>query len=64
MSIDTIDRSALLDEADATASKAAAALGGLQNADGHWVFELEADATIPAEYVLLRHYLGEPRDAE
>src|SRR5262249_15594294 len=34
-----------------------------QNADGHWVFELEADATIPAEYVLLRHYLGEPVDA-
>jgi squalene-hopene/tetraprenyl-beta-curcumene cyclase len=28
------------------------------------VFELEADATIPAEYVLLRHYLGEPIDAE
>jgi squalene-hopene/tetraprenyl-beta-curcumene cyclase len=31
--------------------------------DGHWVFELEADATIPAEYVLLRHYLAEPVDA-
>jgi squalene-hopene/tetraprenyl-beta-curcumene cyclase len=31
--------------------------------DGHWVFELEADCTIPAEYVLLRHYLGEPVDA-
>ena len=31
----------------------------LQRPDGHWVFELEADATIPAEYVLLRHYLGE-----
>ena len=30
--------------------------------DGHWVFELEADCTIPAEYVLLRHYLGEPVD--
>ncbi len=28
-----------------------------QNPDGHWVFELEADATIPAEYVLLEHYL-------
>ena len=28
-----------------------------QNADGHWVFELEADATIPAEYVLLEHFL-------
>src|SRR5436309_6755003 len=31
--------------------------------DGHWVFELEADCTIPAEYVLLRHYLAEPVDA-
>ncbi len=28
-----------------------------QRDDGHWVFELEADATIPAEYVLLEHYL-------
>jgi squalene-hopene/tetraprenyl-beta-curcumene cyclase len=35
-----------------------------QQPDGHWVFELEADATIPAEYILLRHYLGEPIDAE
>jgi squalene-hopene/tetraprenyl-beta-curcumene cyclase len=34
-----------------------------QRPDGHWVFELEADATIPAEYVLLRHYLGEPVNA-
>lgn len=33
------------------------ALGGCQKEDGHWVFELEADATIPAEYVLLEHYL-------
>lgn len=33
-----------------------------QQGDGHWVFELEADATIPAEYVLLRHYRGEPID--
>ncbi|HWV53554.1 MAG TPA: squalene--hopene cyclase [Pseudorhodoplanes sp.] len=35
-----------------------------QQPDGHWVFELEADATIPAEYVLLRHHLDEPVDAE
>jgi squalene-hopene/tetraprenyl-beta-curcumene cyclase len=28
-----------------------------QRTDGHWVFELEADATIPAEYVLLEHFL-------
>ena len=37
--------------------RADAALGARQNPDGHWVFELEADATIPAEYVLLEHYL-------
>ncbi len=28
------------------------------------MFELEADATIPAEYILLRHYLGEAIDAD
>src|SRR3954464_7526110 len=39
------------------------ALLGLQQSGGHWVFALEADATIPAEYVLLRHYLAEPVDA-
>jgi len=39
------------------------ALLACQRPDGHWVFELEADATIPAEYVLLRHYLGEAVDA-
>ncbi len=45
---------------DQAVDRAAAALAAAQQADGHWVFELEADATIPAEYVLLRHYLGEP----
>ena len=35
----------------------AAALARRQNPDGHWVFELEADATIPAEYILLQHFL-------
>jgi squalene-hopene/tetraprenyl-beta-curcumene cyclase len=39
------------------------ALLACQRADGHFLFELEADATIPAEYVLLRHYLAEPVDA-
>ena len=43
--------------------KGTQALLDQQRPDGHWVFELEADATIPAEYVLLRHYLGEPVDA-
>jgi len=41
---------------------AEAALLARQNADGHWVFELEADATIPAEYVMLEHYLDEIDD--
>ena len=38
------------------------ALGRVQRPDGHWVFELEADATIPAEYILLNHFLGTPED--
>ncbi|MGC8470343.1 MAG: squalene--hopene cyclase, partial [Acetobacteraceae bacterium] len=37
--------------------RAAAALAARQKDDGHWVFPLEADATIPAEYVLLEHFL-------
>ncbi len=44
-------------------SNAKNALLSLQRDDGHFVFELEADATIPAEYVLMRHYLAEPVDA-
>ncbi|MBI2255669.1 MAG: squalene--hopene cyclase [Proteobacteria bacterium] len=39
--------------------KAADALLKQQREDGHWAFELEADATIPAEYVLLKHFLDE-----
>ena len=45
-------------------ASATRALCALQRADGHFVFELEADATIPSEYVLMRHYRGEPVDAE
>jgi len=47
---------------EAAISAARTALLALQRDDGHFVFELEADATIPAEYVLMRHYLGEPVD--
>ena len=42
--------------------RATHALLDRQQGDGHWVFELEPDATIPAEYMLLRHYLGERVD--
>jgi squalene-hopene/tetraprenyl-beta-curcumene cyclase len=48
---------------EASISAATRAVLAARQADGHWVFELEADATIPAEYALLRHYLGEPVDA-
>jgi squalene-hopene/tetraprenyl-beta-curcumene cyclase len=48
---------------EASIASATRALLGFRQSDGHWVFELEADCTIPAEYVLLRHYLGEPVDA-
>jgi squalene-hopene/tetraprenyl-beta-curcumene cyclase len=52
------------DKLEASIASATQALCALQRADGHFVFELEADATIPAEYVLLRHYLAEPVNAE
>ena len=45
-------------------ARASKALLARQHEDGHWCFELEADATIPAEYVLLRHFRGEKPDLE
>src|SRR5262244_499768 len=44
-----------LDEAIERASES---LVSLQHSDGRWVFELEADATIPSEFILLQHYFG------
>jgi squalene-hopene/tetraprenyl-beta-curcumene cyclase len=54
----------LAEAIDLSIDRAAKALRDRQRDDGHWVFELEADATIPAEYILLRQYLGEPDDLE
>src|ERR1700691_6037462 len=42
---------------DFAIERAKTSLGQEQRADGHFVYELEADATIPAEYVLLEHFL-------
>ncbi len=47
------------DACAALVAEQARRLWDLQHPDGHIVFELEADCTIPAEYVLLRHFLGE-----
>ncbi len=30
-----------------------------QHPEGYWVFELEADCTIPAEYILMMHFMDE-----
>ena len=39
-------------------------LASLQKEDGHWVFELEADVTIPSEYIMLQRFLGREIDEE
>jgi squalene-hopene/tetraprenyl-beta-curcumene cyclase len=53
--------SALLNE---RISRAAEALFARQNADGHFCFVLEGDATLPSEYVLFVHFLGEKENPE
>jgi squalene-hopene/tetraprenyl-beta-curcumene cyclase len=39
--------------------RAREALLAHQHPDGYWCFELEADCTIPAEYICMMHFLGE-----
>ncbi|MDE2014158.1 MAG: squalene--hopene cyclase [Alphaproteobacteria bacterium] len=51
-------------EVEKLIADATAALLKEQKGDGHWVYELEADATIPSEYILLVHYLGEVPNLE
>jgi squalene-hopene/tetraprenyl-beta-curcumene cyclase len=35
------------------------ALLSLQHPQGYWLFELEADCTIPAEYIMMMHFMDE-----
>jgi len=51
-----------LAEIEAAVARATQALLDAQREDGHFVFELEADVSIPAEYILFKHFLGEPAD--
>ena len=44
---------------DAAIINAQTKLLSVQDESGYWVFELEADCTIPAEYIMLMNYLGE-----
>ncbi|NKB55678.1 MAG: squalene--hopene cyclase [Alphaproteobacteria bacterium] len=57
------EESALLESVDRAVDDVRDALRERQDEDGHWVFELEADATIPSEYILLEHFLDEIDDA-
>ncbi len=45
-------------ELDNAISKALEYILSLQHDDGYWVFDFEADVTIPAEYILLQRFLG------
>ncbi len=40
-------------------SSARNALYSVQEKNGHWCFPLEADCTIPAEYILMMHFMDE-----
>ena len=44
---------------DAAIDKAQKKLLSLQDKEGYWVFELEADCCIPAEYIMMMHYLDD-----
>jgi squalene-hopene/tetraprenyl-beta-curcumene cyclase len=53
------DRFTAQSSVDRAIEQARDALINRQASDGHWLFELEADCTIPAEYILMMHYLDE-----
>ncbi len=59
----TVCREQLPDSVDAAVDRASEALKARRHADGHWCFELEADCTIPAEYVLMMHFVDEIDEA-
>ncbi len=47
------------DALDHALGRAREALCAAQHESGYWCFELEADCTIPAEYILMMHFVGE-----
>ncbi len=58
-SLDRFSQSLFKERLDQAIVKARNALLTLQHPDGYWCFELEADCTIPAEYILMMHYMDE-----
>ncbi len=54
-----VARSAAVQGLDRAVADAREALIKRQNPLGYWLFELEADCTIPAEYIMMMHFLDE-----
>jgi squalene-hopene/tetraprenyl-beta-curcumene cyclase len=48
---------------EAAIAHASDALRRAQHVDGHWIYPLEADCTIPAEYILMMHFMDEIDEA-
>ncbi|MFV2061203.1 MAG: squalene--hopene cyclase [Gammaproteobacteria bacterium] len=46
-------------EIDSSIQRATKALLSQQNENGYWCYELEADCTIPAEYIIMMHFMDE-----
>ncbi|MEY4211086.1 MAG: hypothetical protein RLZ92_1467 [Pseudomonadota bacterium] len=59
MSNSTITDTINFNQLNRAIEKAQEKLLSLQHPDGYWVFELEADCTIPAEYIMMMHYLDD-----
>ena len=49
----------LMTRLDQVIADAAGSMAAKQRGDGHWAFELEADVTISAEYIMLEHFLDD-----
>lgn len=49
-------------ELERALARSGTAIEAAQHPDGHFLYELEADCTIPAEYILMNHFMGEVDD--
>jgi len=55
----TLTKTAVASALDRAVFAARDSLIARQSAQGYWLFELEADCTIPAEYIMMMHFLNE-----
>src|SRR6202789_2021382 len=55
----TLKRVADSSPLDRAIAEARDALIAQQNEKGYWLYDLEADCTIPAEYIMMMHFLDE-----